>query len=546
MPKRWRLDGNRQAPAKPRVRAGALHAALVRGHARAAKHEQAYVDALRSVFDAEARDVARRFSEMATPHAMTAAAANSASTMVAVYPELEQAGTLVQPNGEPVEILHCTLAFLGDTTIDEAEQAAALLRAVAAELGPLSGEVGGVASFGSETGVLAEVARVAGLVAPDGGYGETAYDGDTSTVWWNPADWTSTEEADAAVQAFLAIPKVEGVEVAEAESGLPGEPWQVVYAGGRPLVEPSYPSIVLPDVPYLADLRAAVCAALTEAGISYSTLHGWTPHITVAYTREPSPPPADLLGLPLSFDRLYLTRGDIPRGYPLGQALALAAAGEPPEWSPPHPDEVFQPAKFIDKVRTKTDPIRQAAIQAATAEGLNLAGIDFDITNPLVAGVLERTGAKVTNVTDTTRAGIMRTIGTAYDQGLSIPDTAKLLREAIDGASQYRSEMIARTEMAGLVNGGDVAATRIVSEETGVAYEKQWLVGGGAEYPRHELYDGLDGQTVGLEEYFDVGGDQLAYPGDPDGSPEETINCRCTVIMLDQQGADTGDEIEAE
>jgi hypothetical protein len=106
--------------------------------------------------------------------------------------------------------------------------------------------------------------------------------------------------------------------------------------------------------------------------------------------------------------------------------------------------------------------------------------------------------------------------------------------------------MIARTEMTALVNGGDVAATRIVSDATGVAYEKQWLTAGGAEHPRHELYDGLDGQTVGLEEYFDVGGDQLAYPGDPDGSPEETINCRCTVIMLDQGGTSTGDEIESD
>jgi hypothetical protein len=361
-----------------------------------------------------------------------------------------------------------------------------------------------------------------------------------------PADWTGNDEAEAAEQAFMAIPKVEGVVVAESESAIvEGDGWQVVYAGGRALVEPAYPSIVLPDVPYLADLRAAVCAALTEAGVPYSNAHGWTPHVTLAYTREPSPPPTDLLGLPLSFDRVYVTRGDIPRGYPLG-ADALVAAGEPPGWTPPHPDEVFRPQDFADTVRTKTNPVRLATIEAAIAEGLSLAGVDFDVTNPLVAGVLDRTGAKVTRITDTTRAGIMRTIGYAYEQGLSIPDTASLLRQAIEGASQYRSEMIARTEMAGLVNGGDVAAARIVGEETGIAYEKQWLTADGAEHPRHELYDGLDGQTVGLEEPFDVGGEPLLYPGDPDGSPEETINCRCTVIMLDQQGADTGEEIDAE
>ncbi len=38
------------------------------------------------------------------------------------------------------------------------------------------------------------------------------------------------------------------------------------------------------------------------------------------------------------------------------------------------------------------------------------------------------------------------------------------------------------------------------------------------------------GQKVPLEENFVIGGDRLKYPGDPKGSPAETINCRCAVI----------------
>jgi len=39
-----------------------------------------------------------------------------------------------------------------------------------------------------------------------------------------------------------------------------------------------------------------------------------------------------------------------------------------------------------------------------------------------------------------------------------------------------------------------------------------------------------DSQKVGIDEMFIVGSQQLMYPGDPTASPEEVINCRCTLI----------------
>jgi histidinol phosphatase-like PHP family hydrolase/2'-5' RNA ligase len=465
-----RFRGGRRVhtpPPPPSVPAPELHRALRRGDARAAKYEAPYRAAVEEVFNAEAKRVARRFSKMATGHAMTAAAETTASAMVAVYPTLEQADALAQPNGEPAAILHCTLAFLGEIAVDQAEAVVAVLAKLAPSLEPLEGTVGGVASF----------------------------------------DAAPPEEDE----------------------------------------EPLYPSICLPDVPGLAELRHAVCEALDEAGIEYSRIHGWTPHLTLDYVAGgPTPPPADVLGLPLSFDRVYMTRGDIPRGIPLGEQ-ALAAAGEPPPWSPPHPDEIFDPRKFMDGLRTKTDPVRLAAIEAAVKDGLDLAGLSFDVANPLIGQALAKVGANVTYIADTTRVNVMRTIGTAYDEGLSIPDTAKLLSEGMQAAGPARAELIARTEMAGLVNGGQVAATQIVQEVTGQQYFKRWLTADGAKDPRHELVEDLDGQTVALDEAFDVDGEELQFPGDPEGSPENTCNCRCSLAMVDSLdaevdgGGDTGD-----
>ncbi len=43
--------------------------------------------------------------------------------------------------------------------------------------------------------------------------------------------------------------------------------------------------------------------------------------------------------------------------------------------------------------------------------------------------------------------------------------------------------------------------------------------------PEHAAMDGSE--PIGMDELFDVGGEMLDRPGDPAGSPENTISCRC-------------------
>ena len=58
--------------------------------------------------------------------------------------------------------------------------------------------------------------------------------------------------------------------------------------------------------------------------------------------------------------------------------------------------------------------------------------------------------------------------------------------------------------------------------------QKEWIA---IQDARTRLTHSIaSGQTVPLEERFVVGGDRLKYPGDPRGTPAETINCRCAVI----------------
>jgi hypothetical protein len=217
---------------------------------------------------------------------------------------------------------------------------------------------------------------------------------------------------------------------------------------------------------------------------------------------------------------------------------AMVAAGESPGWTPPADDELLTLDEIIARYRGKTDPVRQAAVKDFFQTFGNEAGnhgvsANWTTTNPLIAAELQKTGAQITSVAETTRENVRGVVSRSYRDGLSVPDTAKAIRDYAGTISKSRGELIARTEFVGLVQGASLASTQVVSEETGQGYMKVWRTAPGAEYPRHEDYEGLDGQTVPLDGFFDVGGEQLSYPGDPDGDPGEVCNCRCDLEYVE-------------
>lgn len=379
----------------------------------------------------------------------------SNSTMVCVKPRPAEAATIVDPDGEPADNLHVTLAYLGEIDGD-LEPIAQNLRAVAATHAPLSGIVGGYGQFGM----------------PDG----------------------------------------------------------------------SRVGILLPDVPGLVELRVDVTLALTASNIGYGRQHGFEAHVTVDADPEPGEleKMLPLAGTPLHFDSLYLVRGDVEAiEIPLVGVPPLTASSDP-KWTPPAPSELIDAHKLVKKLRAKSEPVRAAVVKTMMTKALDSVGIAFDVTNPLIAKALAGSTANITSIADTEQANVMRIISESYDAGLSIPDTALAIQEGFASASFDRAVMIARTELAGAVNGASLASTDAVARASGGAFMKVWMTAPGAHWPRHELDQDLDGQTVHLDEYFNVAGSQMMYPADPDGPAEEVINCRCTMMYEDASGDETG------
>lgn len=125
-------------------------------------------------------------------------------------------------------------------------------------------------------------------------------------------------------------------------------------------------------------------------------------------------------------------------------------------------------------------------------------------------------------VTATTHEIVKKVIDHGIENGLSEKEIASNLTDHfISGASESRARTIARTEVHNAASFG----MQDGAEETGLQLTREWVAV--MDDRTREDHADADGQTVGMDEPFQVGDESLDFPGD--GSPENSINCRCTV-----------------
>jgi len=123
-------------------------------------------------------------------------------------------------------------------------------------------------------------------------------------------------------------------------------------------------------------------------------------------------------------------------------------------------------------------------------------------------------------------------IRSELQDGVDAGEDMRQLATRVRAASQVtagRAMTIARTEVHRAAEAGSLAQMRL-SGFTNFECRKRWLA---TEDERTRLaHIQADGQTVGLNEVFEVGGEGLQFPGDPMGRADNTINCRCTMEYL--------------
>jgi hypothetical protein len=208
----------------------------------------------------------------------------------------------------------------------------------------------------------------------------------------------------------------------------------------------------------------------------------------------------------------------------VGQFQTLTAAAD---WQPPPEGFLVSLATLASVASARFRAIHERVLEAVAAPPLARVGIAWDVTHPLSRELLAKAGRRAGQALGEAVQPVLReTVAQAYAEGLSVPGTATRIRSAIRDASGWQSEMLARTDLNSLANGASSMAARLA----GIAY-KTWLATlDDRTRPEHAA---AHGQSVPVDQTFTVGGEDLDYPGDPDGSDENTINCRCSLAYGD-------------
>ena len=144
------------------------------------------------------------------------------------------------------------------------------------------------------------------------------------------------------------------------------------------------------------------------------------------------------------------------------------------------------------------------------------------------------------DITDTTKEQIRKFLIQGQKEGLTMPEIIALLKTA--GITNYRAELIARTETARAANLGSM----IGASSTGLVTNKEWIAAKDARTRRiprdaNDHYH-MDGVQVAMDQKFVVPAkeyiDNMLHPGDPLAHAGNVCNCRCTLGYEAVRGPD--------
>jgi len=179
------------------------------------------------------------------------------------------------------------------------------------------------------------------------------------------------------------------------------------------------------------------------------------------------------------------------------------------------------------------EDLHREAYASGIDRAIALMGIEvsFDVDNPAAVEFLRnKTMRFAEQVNQTTINDLKQQLIAGFQNGESIDEIAERVRNVFDFATESRSRTIARTEIIGATNAG----IEDTFKESQVVEYKEWLTA--RDELVREAHAAADGQTVKLNEVFDIGGEALKFPGDPNGSPGNIVNCRCTLLPVLKEG----------
>ena len=135
------------------------------------------------------------------------------------------------------------------------------------------------------------------------------------------------------------------------------------------------------------------------------------------------------------------------------------------------------------------------------------------------------------DITDTTKNQIRNYLLQGVEKNLSISELIPMLR--VSGITDYRAELIARTETSRAANVGSMVGAM----STGLVTVKEWIAtkdNRTRRIPRDSAdHLHMDGVVIPMDAKFQVDGktfiDFMLHPGDSTAHAANVCNCRCTL-----------------
>ncbi len=169
---------------------------------------------------------------------------------------------------------------------------------------------------------------------------------------------------------------------------------------------------------------------------------------------------------------------------------------------------------------------RQALSEVAGLAGEELADAAQSATQQAwLKGKKVISSFKISKVNEVTQARIGRQLAEGLDAGEGLKDLTERVRTTL-GSNRARAQRIARTQTAGAVGSGRHAGMKAAGVEL-----KGWLTSRDANVrPAHKAAEAAYAEGIPVDQPFEVAGEMLMYPGDPNGSAANIANCRCMTL----------------
>lgn len=202
-------------------------------------------------------------------------------------------------------------------------------------------------------------------------------------------------------------------------------------------------------------------------------------------------------------------------------------------------DLIFSPAEFGNQlVAQLTNPIT-STLQLAGNELHKELGIDDPWQMP-PQKAKDYLAARTQPIQDcgyTVRDQLNTSLQAGLDAGEGTDELAQRVKGVFNELADFESRRIAQTETNMAYND----ARHVAMEDAGIGY-KAWLSSHGPNVrPAHaEAEQATIDNPIPLEEPFEVGGEQLMYPGDDSlgATPGNIINCQCIQLAAQKVSED--------